>query len=136
VEEVPGCERRIVLALPERQRVLGEQVQALVLSAPGSTLLLSQLSSAYQHQHGLALDPTSYGAATTFELMQRLSAWIQVAPSDQGPVLQPVQNKPNLSLNVLTLLTKPPGVSSPPNDFKYRVLFICFQQIILILAKC
>ncbi|KAF4532236.1 hypothetical protein B566_EDAN004322 [Ephemera danica] len=109
VEECPGGERRIVLSLPERQRVLGEQVNALVAATHGGTLLLSQLSMAYQRQHGVALDPPTYGAATTFELVQRLSNWVSVSTSDRGPVLHPVSMQHSLSLRLLTLLTNVPN---------------------------
>lgn len=105
-----GGERRIVLALPERQRVLGEQVKSLLAATPNGSLLLSQLSSTYQRQYGIALDPSMYAATTTFELVHSLSNWVQVVPSDRGPLLQPVRYTQNLGPKVLLLLFDAPEV--------------------------
>jgi hypothetical protein len=84
-------ERLILLSLQERQSVLADQLRHLLLRNNGS-MTLQQLNMAYQHEHGIALDPEKYGATNIFDLVNTISSWLQVVSTNLGPCAQIAKN--------------------------------------------
>jgi hypothetical protein len=108
IEEMSNGERRILLSLQERQCVLADQLRHLLLRNNGS-MALEQLNTAYQHEHGIALDAEKYGATNIFDLVNNISAWLQVISTSSGPCVQIARN--TLKSRVLFILMEQSGVT-------------------------
>ena len=78
VEDDNEGERRVMLTLEEKLRVLAEQVSALLHSSR-SSMSLTALSNAFLQTHGYVLKPETYECNSLEELIRQLQQTVMVS---------------------------------------------------------
>ncbi|XP_021942540.1 meiosis regulator and mRNA stability factor 1 isoform X2 [Zootermopsis nevadensis] len=128
IEEDGEGERKVMLTLEERLRVLAEQISALVRSRR-SNMSLSALSMAFLRQHGYALKPKAYECSDLEQLIKRLYHSVAIVSSSCGPMVTLVDRAKlhQLSLQVRRILMEQPSGKMFAGEF-LRTFWNYFNQ--------
>ncbi|KAI4457150.1 limkain b lkap [Holotrichia oblita] len=126
IEEMVDGERTVHLTLLKALKVLGEQIANLIKHSKLASISLESLPSNYLREYGYPLKPESYECVDYYDLIAKLTDYVQVTQSSVGPLLVLVHPHclSTISMRVWGLLLQAPHrLSLSTIMFRYRFYF-------------
>ncbi|KAK9739278.1 MARF1 LOTUS domain [Popillia japonica] len=126
IEEMVDGERTVHLTLSKALKVLGEQIANLIKHSKLASISLESLPSNYLREYGYPLKPESYECVDYYDLIAKLTEYVQLTQSSVGPLLVLVHPHclGTVSMRVWGLLLQSPHrLSLSTIMFRYRFYF-------------